>query len=169
MADTLIIAVRTVQQGLTQARRSDPSIPNPGPIDGQWGPSTRHSLAYFIWGNAMPDRSNRVDGPIYEAMLSLPVRSPIVIVPTGTMIELSELAGQHMRAFPTSSAPASLTQANTAASTVPVLTIGPHLDEQVLASPGGESGLSMGAKIALGVLAAGAVGGIIWMATKRKR
>lgn len=168
------ISVRSVQQALTQLTsrtvgvHPDAGLVGPGAIDGFWGPATFQSLSTYLFGGQI---NTDQDEAYYRSLEETPRHSTFVNVDSDALRELNDLAGEYLRAHPT--AAVQMSQAPSSDGGAPVIVIGPNLDpqpgEMVFASPGSGSGLSLGAKIALGVLAAGAVGGIVWMATKRKR
>lgn len=158
------LSVRTVQQGLTMISREIPAVvPSPGPIDGVWGRNTRNSLARFISSNA-GSSSERLAAEI-AAIDSTPARANVVMVDDINARTLVESAGDYLRIPEGRVHPLEVASDS---DDMPAITIGPHLDPEPLASPATDSGLSTGAKIALGVLALGAIGGIVYAATRKK-
>ncbi len=156
------LAVRTVQQGLTQMSREIVEVPEPGPIDGVWGPRTRTSLARFISTSSTSTEDARMQ---ILAIDATPARATMVMLDDLTARSMVDAAGDFIRTSrPGQLAPSDLTPNG---AVQPPITIGPSLDEPY-ASPGAGSGFSTVAKVGLGVLVVGAVGGVVWMISKRR-
>jgi len=168
------LAVVTIQRGLTvihdediRSREPNP-VPSPGSVDGIWGPRTMESLWTYIsssWGLAGDD--------LTAYMLELrevPARAASAPVPLVAVRQLSERAARYQGSGAGSSpfAPVGSEESNAPSrEQIDQIVIGPALDP-VLADVSEPAGIGTAAKIALGVLALGAVGGAIYWIAKKK-
>lgn len=157
--------VRTLQEGLTRwyEETHQPgwiggAIPSPGPIDGIWGQRTMDSYAAYL--RIGPSSTSAEE---LSAALLTDHGSQWIQVSSLTLQDLSIAAQNHQAAHPLSR------PADQPAVAQPT-TIGPHLDpEPVYASPAPDQGLDTFAKVGLAVLAAGAIGGVIYMVTRKRK